>query len=188
MANTGFQTILYNKHSETNISLGQFLLHDQFQFSPVSPPDPADVAVLATAASPVDIYWINQKSITHVDSWPANRKYSATSSKSSSSSGTGVIGVYTIFAASTHIQPLQVGQDGDLWVTPEAMFVKNTGQWVRWELGQIYRSPYDCDHRLMWSAALHPKYMLYDSRKNEMRTWKIYNGISCNIYGLLRLW
>ncbi|KAI0086721.1 hypothetical protein BDY19DRAFT_342651 [Irpex rosettiformis] len=120
---------------------------------------------IASSPTPINVFWINLINIHDPIKWPQNRQYTAFSKKTT----TGVFVTYQ----SDQTPLSSFGVCGDLWVTSDRLFIKETdGSWTVWNRGVQFRFPFDQSRRLVWSHNAHFKYLGDETVRTEALRWK----------------
>jgi hypothetical protein len=167
MTERGFPSLIYGTHNSI-ITLGESI--SSLVFTKLSAADAATLALAGEEESrfifssnpPIHVFWHNKMKLENPDGWPANRKWRATT-------GGSICGVFVAYYSV--VQPLEnLGRAGDLWVTPDAIFVKDlANMWIPWTKSSTYACPYDASLKLIWSRNAHFKYLRYS--RTERSRW-----------------
>lgn len=116
----------------------------------------AERELVTASPVPINIFWVNHMDVNmqvkNCPTWPHNRSYMSLTGKT-------MVGVCVAYQ--TEGEPLaSLGSHGDLWVMPQAMFIKTaSGSWTPWNRKVKYPYPFDTSRRLAWTYNAHFKYI-----------------------------
>ncbi|KAI0799642.1 hypothetical protein BC629DRAFT_186791 [Irpex lacteus] len=131
--------------------------------------DQMERKLIATSPIPINIFWVNHMGVNtqikNCPTWLHSRSYMSLTGKTM----TGVCVAYQ-----SNSGPLaSLGSHGDLWVMPQAMFIKTaSGSWTPWNRKVKYPCPFDPSRRLAWTSNAHFKYIADDTARKEVRKWR----------------
>lgn len=166
-------SVVYSTHPYQHIVIGKSASHKQSaEVSTVVLKDYSDQMerkLIATSPIPINIFWVNHMGVNtqikNCPTWLHSRSYMSLTGKTM----TGVCVAYQ-----SNSGPLaSLGSHGDLWVMPQAMFIKTaSGSWTPWNRKVKYPCPFDPSRRLAWTSNAHFKYIANDTARKEVRKWR----------------